>query len=238
MKTTMGLAKSADILDGQPYTLTVRNMNSKLQQFALFQTIPNIPGPSKSPLSLAWMLGTAAGSRDSKNNSYAEFFWQIDYAVTTGYVHELGSTLNPRRFSAASDIAANVDTQNRLEITYMGSFPNGVPAFPKAPEKGESGLITVGADDTIPTAVQQSSVETSLNVGISMDGKPTVVMQLLPNETYRFTPHPTYYIISGAFIQGQVIDTAISTSAFQVEYREGVTNRTVIFTEKNQFEDA
>jgi hypothetical protein len=182
------------------------------------------------------MLGSAApGSPD--NPSYAQFSWQISYSATTGYMQELGENPNLRQFKTASSVTVQIEKQNSLVVTYLGDFPNGAPAFPKGPEDGKPGLILAQADETIPTAAQQSSEGISIHVGIGMNDKPTVVVQHLPNLLYQFTPKPTYYIISGSFKEGQVIDTATSTQAFEVKF-QGVTNRTLIFTEENQFKSA
>lgn len=227
----------ADIQDAaQPYDLTVLNENSRLQQFAVFQTIPNIVGPSTDPLSLAWMLGTAAPGSPS-NPSKSQFFWQIDYTANTGYVQEIGTTTDPRRFTTSSSIGVMIDQQNKLDITYLGTFPNGAPAFPTDPADGKAGLIQVQADGKFPTHVQTQSQKMTINVGIGMNNKPTVVVELLPNILYQFTPKPTYYIIAGSFVEGQVIDTATSTAAYKVAF-DGVTSRTLRFTEENQFQPA
>lgn len=230
------LALNRDLEAPQPYSLTVLNENSRLQQFAMFQTIPNIVGPSTDPLSLAWMLGTAAPGSPS-NPSQSRFDWQIEYSANTGYVQDIGTTTDPRRFTTASNIGVAVDTDNMLNVTYLGTFPNGAPAFPSDPTSGKKGEIQVQADGLIPTHVQTQSQNMTVNVGIGMNNKPTVVVELLPNLLYQFTPKPTYYIISGSFVEGQVIDTATSTAAYKVTF-DGVTTRTLRFTEENQFVSA
>lgn len=225
-----------DAFRGQPYSLTVLNENSKFQQFAMFQTIPQIVGPSVNPLSLAWMLGAAAG-KSTGGASSSTFFWEINYSANTGYIQDLGTSLNPRRFTTTTNMDVLLNKQNELAVTYQGAFPNGAPAFPSAPTDGTAGEIIVNADDKIPTSLQTASQSMTINVGIGMNHKPTIAVQLLPNITYQFTPKPTYYIISGSFVEGQVIDTAQSTSAYEVQF-EGVTDKKLRFTEQNQFEPA
>jgi hypothetical protein len=218
---------------GQPYSLTVLNENAKFQQFALFQTIPDIVGPSMDPVSLAWMIGGAAsGSPD--NPSISQFKWTIDYAVTAGYIQTLGTTLNPRSFQTASKVDVLINDHNSVSVTYQGPFPTGAPGFPTNPTSGTAGLILAQADNTIPTTVQQASLQMSLNVGIAMAGRAAVAVQLEPNLLYQFTPKPRYYIIAGSFIQGQVIDTGISSSAYEITFA-GVTDIQVRFTQQNQF---
>lgn len=221
---------------GQPYSLTILNENAKFQQFALFQTIPTIIGPSFDPVSLAWMIGGAA-SGSPENPSQSQFRWTIDYSVTAGYIQELGTTLSPRSFNTASSVNVLIQNNNCVAVTYQGSFPNGAPAFPTNPTTDKPGLIVAVSDGKLPTVAQQASVKMSVNVGIAMAGKPAVAVQLEPNLTYQFTPKPRYYVLAGSFIQGQVIDTAISSAAYEVVF-SGVTDAVVRFTQQNQFTQA
>lgn len=218
---------------GQPYSLTVFNENAKWQQFALYQTIPQIIGPSVDPVSLAWMVGgAAAGTPDQPSQS--SFNWTIDYSVTVGYIQQQGSVASPRSFQTASQTSVMIDTQNTVAVTYQGPFPFGAPGFPTGPTDGTKGLIVAKADATIPTTPTQASKNVYVNVGIAMANKPTIAVQLEPNLTYQFTPKPRYYILAGSFVQGQVIDTATSSSAYEITFA-GVTDVAVRFTQQNQF---
>lgn len=218
---------------GQPYSLTILNENAKWQQFALYQTIPQIIGPSVDPLSLAWMVGgAAAGTPD--NPSQSVFQWTIDYSVTVGYIQQLGTGSSPRSFQTASALDVMINSQNTVPVTYQGPFPYGAPGFPAGPTDGTQGLIVTKSDNTIPTVPVQASKNVYVNVGIAMAGKPTVAVQLEPNLTYQFTPKPRYYILAGSFIQGQVIDTATSSAAYELVFG-GVTDLSVRFTQQNQF---
>lgn len=218
---------------GQPYSLTVLNENAKWQQFALFQTIPQVIGPSVDPLSLAWMVGgAAAGSPDQPSTS--SFNWTIDYSLTVGYIQQLGSAGSPRSFQTASSVGVMIGSQNTVPVTYQGPFPYGAPGFPEGPSDGVKGLIVAKADGTIPAVPVQASKSVYVNVGIAMARKPTIAVQLEPNLVYQFTPKPRYYILAGSFVEGQVIDTATSSSAYEVSFT-GVTDVSVRFTQQNQF---
>ncbi|WP_105421344.1 MULTISPECIES: hypothetical protein [Neorhizobium] len=218
---------------GQPYSLTVLNENAKWQQFALFQTIPKIIGPSVDPLSLAWMVGgAAAGTPD--NPSTSSFNWTIDYSVTVGYIQEQGSPSSPRSFQTASSVSVMINNQNYVPVTYQGPFPYGAPGFPEGTSDSTKGLILAQADGTIPTVPVQASKSVYLSVGIAMADKPTIAVQLEPGLLYQFTPKPKYYILAGSFVQGQVIDTATSSAAYEVNFA-GVTDVSVRFTQQNQF---
>jgi hypothetical protein len=67
-----------------------------------------------------------------------------------------------------------------------------------------------------------------------MAGRSAIAVQLEPNLIYQFTPKPRYYVLAGAFVQGQVIDTAISSAAYEIVF-QGVTDMAVRFTQNNQF---
>jgi rhizosphere induced protein len=224
---------SADVGAGQPYSLTILNENAKFQQFALFQTIPQVIGASFDPISLAWMVGGAAAGSPT-NPSQSQFRWTIDYAATAGYIQDLGTTTNPRSFQTASQVGVMIDSANTLDVAYQGSFPYGAPGFPNAPTDGTKGLIVVKADGSIPTVAVQASQKVSVNVGLAMAGRSAIAVQLEPNLIYQFTPKPRYYVLAGAFVQGQVIDTAISSAAYEIVF-QGVTDMAVRFTQNNQF---
>ncbi len=227
------IAEQAKAGLGQPYSLKVLNENAKFQQFALFQTIPKVIGASFDPISLAWMVGGAAkGTPD--NPSQSQFSWTIDYAATTGYIQDLGTTTQPRSFQTASQMGVLINSANTLGVTYQGQFPYGAPGFPDSPTDGTPGLIVVKADGTLPTVPVQSSQKVSVNVGLAMSGKSAIAVQLEPNLTYQFTPKPRYYILAGSFVEGQVIDTAVSSAAYEVVF-QGVTDISIRFTQQNQF---
>ncbi len=220
-------------VQGQQYTLKVNNLNSELQHFCLFQQLPNINGADLNALSLAWMVGSAA-AHTGGNTSAAQFLWYVDYTAYTGYLQQMGTASSPRQFSTNDSVSVQVDSQNKLVADYSGSFPNGAPAFAGAPTSGPSGEITIDANNTLPTNSQQQSENMEVNLGIGMNNKPAVTVQLLSDENYQFTPKPTYYILSGQYLEGQVIDTSITTDPYKVVF-DGVTTKTLNFTEENTF---
>ncbi|BCH60083.1 hypothetical protein GOZ78_11045 [Agrobacterium vitis] len=230
------IESQAKVEAGQPYSLKILNENTKFQQFALYQTIPKVIGSSFDPISLAWMVGGAAGGAPD-NPSQSQFSWTIDYAATAGYIQDLGTTTQPRSFQTASQVGVLINSANTVGVTYQGQFPYGAPGFPNEPVNGTQGVIVIKSDNSFPTVAVQRSEKVSVNVGLAMAGKSAIAVQLEPNLTYQFTPKPTYYIIAGSFVQGQVIDTAISSAAYEVKF-QGVTNMTVRFTQQNQFEPA
>lgn len=220
---------------GSQYALTVLNQNASFQQLALFQTIPDIAGPSTDPLWLAWMVGGAAPG-SVHNPSRATFVWETTYHVAVGYIQDLGSWGNPRSFMPAATAEVMVDSRNALKAAYLGSFPRGAPTFPDQPTDGTAGLISVQSDSSIPSSMEQKKAGFGLYAGMTMSGRPTAMAQLEPNRLYQFTPRPSYYISAGSFRQGQVIDKEVWAAAFEVQF-SGVTDRTIIFTQAGAFQN-
>lgn len=223
----------SDDQPGQPYSLTVLNENAKWQQFALFQTMPKIGGASVNPVSHAWIIGGAAAGT-KHNPSMSVFNWTVDYSVVVGYIQQMGSEESARSFQTASQRSVSLLQNNLVHVTYRGPFPDGAPGFPTPSKTSDSGTIVAKADDNIPTASLQSSEEVCINIGIAMSKKPAVSVQLEPNLRYTFTPKPKYFILAGSFIEGQVIDTATASTAYEVTF-SGVTNRKLRFTDDNKF---
>lgn len=216
---------------GEKYTLKVKNYNSRLQKFAVYQTLPDLIGPSVNPLSLAWMVGAAAPGNNAQSST-SVFGWTVFYGASLGYLQDLD---DQKYFMNSVHMPVGVTESNNLSVSYLGEYPHGAPSFEGPPTNGEKGLVFVQSDGNIPTALRQERGRTRLQVGLSMDNKAAVVADLLPNLTYQFTPKPKYYIISGDFREGQVIDQAIMSGAFEVDYRGGTTSVTLIFDEENQF---
>lgn len=218
------------------YTLTVKNENSQFQQFALYQTIPEVVGPNVNATSLAWMVGGAAPGTPS-SPSVSTFSWEMNYAAIVGYLQNLSTPGDNQSFLTSSSASVGINSSNSLGVTYDGTFPTGAPAFPSNPTSGTAGEIIVISDTTIPTAAVQASEQVALNVGIAIGGNSALSVQLEPNLTYQFTPNPTYYILSGTYVQGQVINMSQTTAAYKVVF-DGVTNLTIIFNDENQFAPA
>ena len=221
---------------GTQYSLSVNNQNSLMQTFVLFQKMPVTSKPSTDPISLAWIVGSAAGGSAS-NPSKSKFTWFIDYSINAGYLQEEGTLDSPRKFQTTTQIPVKVDDTNLVSVSYDGTFPNGAPYFNGAPGNTTSGIIAANSDDKVPTNAAASSIQMDLALGIAMNRKPAVSVQLLPNIDYTFTPHPEYYIMAAKYSEGDVIDVEETTHAYQVVF-DGVTDLTLNFTEENLFQPA
>jgi rhizosphere induced protein len=215
------------------YSLNINNQNSLLQTFVLYQTLPVTSSPSLDPIPLAWLVGSAAPGTAS-NPSQSTFSWEIDYAVATGYLQQEGTQSNPRKFQTVKMQPVSVNSQNTVAVTYNGLFPNGAPTFNGNPGSGTQGVIQASADDLIPSNAQALSEEMNFALGIAMNKKPAVTVQLLPNVVYEFTPHPSYFIMAAKYQPGEVIDVEENTIPYEVVF-DGVTTKTLNFTEQNTF---
>lgn len=223
---------------GTKYALTVQSQNSKVSHFALFQTLPTLVGTSKDALSLAWMVGTSAPG-SINNAATSTFEWTIDYSVVAGYIQNQGTPEHPRRFSTQCHKDVMLESHNMLQVVASPDADDapGVPYFPAEATDGDKGEVQIHSDGSIPTDDEQKSTNRTLTLGLAMDTRVAVAVELVPNILHQFTPHPTYYIVAGSFIQGQVVDTAMTTMAFPVQFG-GVTKKTIIFDEKNGWSNA
>lgn len=215
------------------YFLNINNQNSLLQTFVLYQTLPTLASPSLNPISLAWMVGTAA-SGTASNPSVSAFDWNINYQMATGYIRQEGDADSPRKFQTVKMQQVSVNTQNVCDVTYEGSFPNGAPTFDGKPSSGARGVIVARADDRVPSNAMGMSENMDISLGLAMNHKPAISVQLLPNMEYSFTPHPNYFIMAAKYEPGQIIDLAENTIPFEVVF-DGVTTKTLNFTEENTF---
>ncbi|MUO81198.1 hypothetical protein GOZ78_11050 [Agrobacterium vitis] len=126
----------------------------------------------------------------------------------------------PGSFETISQMGVRINSANTVGANYQGQFSDGVTGLPNEPVDDTQAVTHINADDALPTVAVRHSENVSLNVGLAMAGKSAIAVQLKPNLTYQFKPNPTYYIIAGSFVQGQVIDTAISSAAYDTEFQD------------------
>ncbi|MCM2442115.1 hypothetical protein HGO34_20520 [Agrobacterium vitis] len=211
----MGSEETKNLSNKQEYTLTILNENTKFQQFVIFQKVPS--ASSYDPFSLAWMVGGASVGAPG-NPSQPQFNLTVDYSAPVGSIQEIGTTTPPRSFETISQMGVRINSANTVGANYQGQFSDGVTGLPNEPVDDTQAVTDINADDALPTVAVRHSENVSLNVGLAMAGKSAIAVQLEPNLTYQFKPNPTYYIIAGSFVQGQVIDTAISSAAYDTEF--------------------
>jgi hypothetical protein len=189
------------MINGEKFTLTLKNATGQFQKFAIFQTFQEIADTAVKPLILAWLVGAVApGSGEQSSSSL--FAWRTNYSVTISNIYHEGDGILSTN-SVQTPI--NLSGQNGFAVSYLGDFPIGAPAFVGSTLDGEKGMLLIQSDWKIPSSERQHAENCFLKVGVSMAGRQVAVADLHPDILYKFSLSPVYHIISGDFYPGQVI---------------------------------
>ena len=205
------------------YTLTIYNETGKLQHFVLI-ALPDMLKPPPDPLSLVWLVGTAAGA-DPAGRSVAVMSWTPTCSVVLGQMRE------EKGFLTETALPVKVAASNSLIASYRGTFPGGKPILSIAYQAGKPG-ITVKTDG-IPGAEAQARSGVTLHLGIALEGRAAMAIPLLPSQTYEFSTKLRYFLLAGSFAVGRAMVMA-DLPVYEVMF-DGVTDRTVIFNRQEQF---
>jgi hypothetical protein len=181
------------------YSILFANQSSNTGDVCIYQTSPNIDNPNV--MSLAWLTKAAHPTTNVKFN------WSIDYDFEWA---ETGELVPGVVFEASQVWAANLTNQNSVRLNYL----QGAYTFDNLSQTGEEGKLYIEESSTIP--LKEASV------GIGMSGKGTFAVQAQPNLNLVFTPHPTYWITFGNFIQGEVLDITEISNSLQVDFPPNV----------------
>jgi len=186
------------------YTLHVLNESRNTFDFCVYQKDPDIG--VADVLSLAWFTKRAHG------NSKLRFKWTKDYS----FVWDETGTLVPGVIFDASEVLP-ADPRDPAKNAVLYEYTDGAYTF--ARETGQStGHLHVTESGDLP-ALQSS-------VGIGMSGNGTFAVQAQPNLNLVFTPHPSYWITAGTFVEGQVLDVETITNVAPVNFPENVYSMT------------
>ncbi len=118
-------------------------------------------------------------------------------------------------FNAGEAIPTSPTENNEITLTKQ----DGNYKFINQQNFYEQGTFSITSD--MYTAINQASV------GIGMSGAGTFAVQAQPNMTFRFTPHPEYWITFGEVEQGQVLHPSEISKAVQVEFPYGIFSMNV-----------
>jgi hypothetical protein len=220
------------MINGERFTLNLKNQSGKFQKFAIFQTFHDATESAVKPLPLAWIVGAAApGSKDHPSGS--ELAWKTVYNVSLINSYHMGDDM-----LSSNSVQAPVDTagENGFAVTYFGDFPLGAPSFIGSIMDGQKGMLLIQSDGKIPAADRQYSENCFLKVGFSMAGKQVSVADLHPNTLYRFSLNPVYRVVVGEFYPGQIVADDHIEKSFVVNFG-GERRKTVILNGDDSFED-
>lgn len=188
------------------YSLTCINNSQLIGSFAVFQKPPPTVDPAKI-FSLAWLV------RAVHPGTQVTFQWSMQYCFVWS---ETGSLRPGTTFSASQSVPADPIGQNFTQLTEDGF---GATYFTPTSTAGAVGSLTI----------QQLSnvVPNRTSCGIGMSGSATFVMQVMPDMTSVFTPQPSYWVVFGSYMPGQVMDTENITGEIKVSYPGALTSHTV-----------
>lgn len=172
------------------YKLNVKNDSTQLGNVCVYQIFPDQARPN-SLYSLAWFSEIVSPGAE------ISFEWDMVYSMVWSQTGILKPGL---RFKATQNLPADpMDVTNNFQVL---SKKTGPFAFNNDfGEKGVQCLITIKTDHTIPNNVA--------SIGVGIGGKPAIAINAAANMTYQFTPTPTYWIIFGDFVEGEVLDLKV-----------------------------
>ncbi len=196
------------------YSLEVINNSSNAASIAVFQTDPNVG--VRDVQSLAWFAEYAYPGTG------VEFKWGIDY----GFVWDKTGELIPGVvFDANQFVPADLEDSNEITLSYDSENHAYHFASQRRSDSDMSGSLVITEDETIP--LKEASV------GVAMSGRGTFVVQAQPNMNLTFSPHPTYWVTFGNYVEGQVMDVTQSTNKAKVEFPPNVLSMKAILNQDN-----
>jgi hypothetical protein len=183
------------------YTLIFKNESPENLIGVVFQ---QPPPDNPSAMSLAWLVKPAFPK------SSARFSWELDY----GFVWANTGQLRPGvRFMPNQDFRADLSNSNQISF-------NGTTFYDQKPGP-QPGSLVISEDPQVPFNVDA--------VGISLSGQALLANQAAPNRMDRYTPSDRYWIATGNFQQGEVLDAGSLRNAAQVSFPPGVDSMTATY---------
>ncbi|MFT4908283.1 MAG: hypothetical protein ACI978_002373 [Oleispira sp.] len=194
------------------YSCTVKNDSTQSGDFCIFQEVPDVNIPNI--VTLAWLAKAANPTTTLK------FDWSLDYS----FIWSNTTNLQPgTKVEASQSWPCDTTTRNRINLDKV----NNAYTF-DAPTQGDyHGNLYID---------QGQSVESKqVSVGIGMSGKGTFLAPSQPNMQLCFTPKPSYWLVFGSFVEGEVVDIAqVTENAIKLDYK-GVTDLSVTLGADNTF---
>jgi hypothetical protein len=203
----------SDISD---YHLKVVNNSSDYNDFCVYQTDPGLGIPDIQ--TLAWF------AQPLFPTAVANFTWASDYCFVWG---ENGQ-LEPGVIFEASQVWS-ADPQDPHQDQVLFTYQLGTYTFEagSAVSSPQLGTLYVKEDASIPLGLA--------SIGIGMSGSGTFARTAQPNQLLSFTPHPRYWVTSGTYEQGEVLDVGAISGAAEIAFPPGVTHMTAVLNQDNSW---
>jgi rhizosphere induced protein len=182
------------------YTLTIKNRAAYPAYFMIFQNDPTSWSPNA--MALAWFSKFSNPSPTTQ----IKFTWSVDW----GFSWADTGILQPGIMYEASETLAATSTVNKVTLDYNGAYRFIDPT--KGPD---SSRLYLQQNGSIP-------INSSASVGVTMSGNTVYATQARPNVNLTFSPHPTYYLAYGQYVQGDVIDVSAVNNPLELPYATGV----------------
>lgn len=191
------------------YSLQIYNETSQSQGFVLFQKPPET-GMSQL-MSLAWFTKTVPASGN------ATFIWTQDYQAVAGQT----GTLTPgARFFPDSVQAMELASNNVVQADEV----NGQLTLAPAQSGGMPGSLTIEEAATIQ--INKSAVGLNMK-GVSASTLGIYVAAAEPNMTITVTPGYEYWVGTGTYATGEVLDPNAMPNAVPVVFAATQTSQKV-----------
>lgn len=187
---------------GTKYTLYFTNGLAKGTTACVYQTDPdsNLSGV----MSLAWFTHkTNAGVG-------VQFDWTIDYNFVWSQMGVVKPGIN---FKASETRDAFPDGTNMITLDKNG-FGYGFDDLREYPVGAPDGSLHI--TETANVVIGQAAI------GVGMSGFGTFAVGAEPNINATFTPHPSYWIASGSFQPGEVLDIQLVNNPGEIIFPQGV----------------
>lgn len=206
MAAALPAAAHTSILFADTYKLRVVNDSGSKTDFAVYQVDP---GFSAAAVPLVW--------QDVPLNANAEtgLSWNLDYSFSLSNSVDLkpGALYRPVQTLSVSPGAPRED---RADLTDS----HGVLGMHRSPSMQSDGTLSLYTAKAIPTG--------DGSMALGMAGRPASVLKVEPNQTLTFSPHPSYWITAGTFIEGEVINPRTVSDALHLNFgRDGLITVTL-----------
>ncbi|KAJ5737748.1 uncharacterized protein N7483_002873 [Penicillium malachiteum] len=185
------------------YSIYVTNNSWKVQTYYVFCALPEVSGAS------------------STSNPYSNVFAAGRPVNNDGSVQQF--TITDDSFAIHSNVSMSLDGDSNIEVAPI-TVLNGGPMFGTCTAGSPAGSfeITVGAYDAVQypdvwcgfgkTSAGDSDADTTPGVSVA------ACWQADPKATFIVTPHVNFYIATGDFTKGQVVNVTEIGAKVEIDF--------------------
>lgn len=194
------------------FRLNFKNDSANSGNILVFQTDPDEIQPNV--YSLAWF------SKFVHPTTGGHFDWNVEFNFMWS---EPGMIRPGIRYEANQTVPANLVSANFVELFYR----QGGYTFSDTSASEHPGILTIDSGPNVPL--------NEAVVGIGMSGSGTFVCNAQPNQFYKFTPKPKYWVAFGNNEVGEVVDIETINNAVEVAFPPNVFEMTATLELDNKW---